>query len=130
MASRSLDDCIPKLKEKALLLRKKAEEVGIRFIITCTARSKAEQEALYAQGRQPLVMVNQLRAMAGLEPIMQYENEHKVTWTLNSKHITNEKNLQSRAIDENAEPPRSRGTDLDRGPPARHPNRWRARQQR
>lgn len=42
-------------------------------------RTMAEQQALYAQGRQPLNVVNNLRTQAGLPPITAEENKGKVT---------------------------------------------------
>lgn len=42
--------------------------------ISQSSRSQAEQDALYAQGRQPLAAVNKLRAIAGMAPISEKEN--------------------------------------------------------
>ncbi|GAB2958895.1 hypothetical protein GCM10027048_27560 [Hymenobacter coalescens] len=50
-----------------------------RPILTSTHRSKAEQNALYAQGREPLATINQLRKIAGLRPIGAVEARRKVT---------------------------------------------------
>lgn len=47
---------------------KEMDVAGIPYIITCTRRTQAEQEALYAQGRT--------------------KPGPKITWTLNSKHLT------------------------------------------
>jgi hypothetical protein len=52
---------------------------GIKFVITYTFRTYAEQAALYAQGRQPLIIVNSLRASAGLAPIGNSDNSYTVT---------------------------------------------------
>jgi peptidoglycan L-alanyl-D-glutamate endopeptidase CwlK len=51
MASRSLDDLHPKVKQLAekFLDRCKAENIDV--LIYCTYRSKEEQDKLYAQGR-------------------------------------------------------------------------------
>lgn len=62
---------------------------GHKVIITSVDRDYKEQEALYAQGREPLETVNLLRERAGLPRIIGTENLRKVTWTLNSKHIIN-----------------------------------------
>ena|SRR4030066_1020093 len=87
MASRSLDDLVPELKEKAIKHQELCKDAGIEIIITCTARLVKEQIALYAQGRQPLDEVNELRRIAGLWPISEEANQRKVTWTLNSRHL-------------------------------------------
>jgi hypothetical protein len=96
MASRSLVDCDPILAEKFLLLQ---ETYSHRFFpwflqITCTYRTPAEQQALYAQGREGLDAVNAKRAAVGLPPISPEQNE-KVTWTLRSRHTR----FPSQAID-------------------------------
>ena len=87
MASRSLDDLIPELKEKAIKHQGLCKEARIEIIFTCTARLVKEQIALYAQGRQSLDEVNELRRIAGLWSITEEANQRKVTWTLNSKHL-------------------------------------------
>ena len=87
MASRSLDDLVPELKEKAIRHQELCKDAGIEIIFTCTARLVKEQIALYAQGRQALDEVNELRRIAGLRPITEEANQRPVTWTLNSKHL-------------------------------------------
>ncbi|HOL44628.1 MAG TPA: M15 family metallopeptidase [Methanothrix sp.] len=67
MASRKISDCIPELQEKFAAFAVKMAEAGIPFMLTCTLRTQAEQDTLYAQGR----------TRPG--PI--------VTWTRKSKHI-------------------------------------------
>ena len=47
---------------------------GIAYAVTDTLRTYAEQAALYAQGRQPLTVVNCLRATAGYRAITEGEN--------------------------------------------------------
>ncbi len=66
MASRKITDCVPELQEKFSRFAVKMAEAGIAFMLTCTARSQAEQDALYAQGRTA--------------------PGRKVTWTRKSKH--------------------------------------------
>ena len=63
-----------------------------------------EQVALYAQGREKLEVTNALRKIAGLPPITWQANCHRVTWTLQSKHLVdlddgNPDNDKSRAFD-------------------------------
>ncbi len=74
------------------------EAEGIEARPTCTLRTLAEQTALYAQGRQPLEVVNNLRKVAGLWPITEAENRKKVTGTMHSRHLAGEDGL-SRAYD-------------------------------
>jgi peptidoglycan L-alanyl-D-glutamate endopeptidase CwlK len=92
------------MKDKCQKLIALAGVRGLKFIITCTARSYKEQIALYAQGRQPIEEVNHLRQEAGMNPISKVENNYKVTWTLSSRHIVNpddkdSTNDKSRAFD-------------------------------
>jgi len=74
MAYRFLDEC---------------KKVGLDVFFTCVDRSYITQTALFAQGREPLDFVNDLRKKAGLPRISHDENRRKVTWTMNSKHIVN-----------------------------------------
>ena len=79
-------------------------EAGHKVIVTSVDRDYKEQYAYFCQGREPLEVVNKFRKIAGLSPIKQSENQKKVTWTLNSKHVVNpddEKldNDKSRAFD-------------------------------
>jgi len=87
MASRNIDDLVPEMQTLFYTFQNKMNIAGIAFIVTCTARNVKEQVALYAQGRQSLDEVNNLRAMAGLPSITEEENARKVTWTLQSKHL-------------------------------------------
>lgn len=67
MPSRKPEDLnIPTLTHYQLF-RKAMGEAGIDFILTCTKRTQAEQDALYAQGRTKPGKI--------------------VTWTKKSKHI-------------------------------------------
>ena len=65
------------------------KEKDYDVIITCTARDYKYQTALFAQGRETLAQVNKLRRLAGVYLITNAENQRKVTWTMNSKHIVN-----------------------------------------
>ena len=100
MASRNIDDLTPTLREKWLRVRQKATERGITIIETCTARDLKEQTALYAQGRNELPLVNELRKIAGLPLIDGLTNSRKVTWTMKSKHVVKlDKGEKSKAVD-------------------------------
>lgn len=80
---------VPQLKELYYKFYNKVKEGGIDIALTCTARELKDQVALYAQGRQSLVEVNELRRIAKLPAITDIENKKRVTWTLKSKHIIN-----------------------------------------
>ncbi len=98
MASRNIEDLTTKMQELYRQFAFRMGIAGLAFKITCTARTSAEQAALYAQGRSPLKIVNDLREIAGLSPISQKENK-KVTWTTKSKHIIDSNNPKARAFD-------------------------------
>ena len=67
MASRKITDTVSELQEKYVYFHSGMVAAGIDYILTCTLRTQAEQEELYAQGRT--------------------KPGAKVTWTLASKHI-------------------------------------------
>ena len=99
MASRLLSDLDPRLWELARQHEDLAEASGVRLLIYCTWRSKAEQRALYAQGRLPLDTTNAMRKEAGLDPITLAENRRKVTWLrTGSKHNATDKDGKPAAL--------------------------------
>jgi len=69
MASRKISDLHEDIKDKATAFLDACRHAGVELIVTCTMRSNAEQEALYAQGRKPLDEVNRLRKLAGLSAL-------------------------------------------------------------
>jgi peptidoglycan L-alanyl-D-glutamate endopeptidase CwlK len=71
---------------------------GLPFELNEVLRLPIVQKAYYAQNREPLDVVNELRKEAGLDPITSEENEYKVTWTLKSHHFPGADGL-SRAFD-------------------------------
>lgn len=48
-------------------------------VVVFGGRSISEQDALYAQGRESLYVVNALRKLAKLQPISEIDNKKKVT---------------------------------------------------
>lgn len=62
------------------------DEAGHEFIVPDPPRTKLEQVALYAQGREPLAEVNAKRKVAGI-PEIKADKNIRVSWTLDSKHI-------------------------------------------
>lgn len=51
MASRSLDDLSPAVRQLAGVALSNCQAVGLFVLVTCTGRTGAEQADLYAQGR-------------------------------------------------------------------------------
>ena len=51
MSSRSLSDLRPQFRNRAILWMDQCIHAGLEILITCTYRSPAEQNELYAQGR-------------------------------------------------------------------------------
>lgn len=88
MSSRDVNDLTDTLKEKYFLFEKKMKEAQIPFIVTCTAREHIKHIMLFCQGRMALDDVNKIRASLHEPNIISEVENRKVTWTLNSKHIT------------------------------------------
>lgn len=86
--SADLSDAAPILAELVgSVMTEFAAERSPQFLrITRVWGSQAVQEALWAQGRTTLEVVNGLRHDVGLPPISEKENGHRVTWTRSSKH--------------------------------------------
>lgn len=99
MASRKVEDLHESMRQPLEEALADCKSAGIEVIITCTARKESEQIALYSQGRQPLKITNERRFNAGLPKITETENKSKVTWTLDSKHVTGTKRKLSDAFD-------------------------------
>lgn len=51
MASRELSELLPKVEQAAQKSLNECRDAGIDILVTCTYRSGAEQDQLYAQGR-------------------------------------------------------------------------------
>lgn len=51
MSSRRIEDCVIALQEKFRRFDRKMKAAGIDYMLTCTHRPQAEQDALYEQGR-------------------------------------------------------------------------------
>lgn len=63
------------------------DSLGIAYKVLETRRTPEVQAAYYAQGREPLDVVNAKRKVARLYLLTEKENRNKITWTLKSKHI-------------------------------------------
>jgi hypothetical protein len=95
----NLDDLVPSVLEKLKVFYYRAQLIGIPVIVTSIKRNPDEQKALYAQGRENLEKVNQLRAEVGLYKLKEEENKFCVTWTIKSYHIIDDKHPKARAFD-------------------------------
>ena len=76
---RDRNQLLPQVKAKLEQLERLAEGADIHFIVTQTLRLQEEQIAYYAQGREPLDKVNELRKIAKLPPITEAENRNIIT---------------------------------------------------
>ena len=99
MPSRKIEDLVPEMAALVpAFLAEAVLAVKNAVIITCTARYDTEQAVLYAQGREPIEDVNRKRKNIGWPPISEQDNK-KVTWTLDSKHIVHLPSDKARAFD-------------------------------
>lgn len=81
----------PKLQERLKVFLKECEYQNINVAILETVRSEEVQKAYYAQGREYLEDVNDLRRKAGLYEISDKENKNIVT---NCDGVKNKSNHQ------------------------------------
>jgi peptidoglycan L-alanyl-D-glutamate endopeptidase CwlK len=73
------------------------DDLGIKYFVDSTLRTTEEQAAYFAQGRKPLLDVNQLRTIAGFGLLPESENRYTIT---NCDGVTAKSNHQSgRAVD-------------------------------
>lgn len=82
-----INTLVPELQKPCLEGISSLEEAGYEPLVVEARRTQEYQNSLYAQGRQSLEDVNQLRDLAGYDPISEEENNHIVTNTTFSKHI-------------------------------------------
>lgn len=87
--SRDLNKMHPELRIMFESFMEKMFEANLPFMVTSVDRSIVEQMALYAQGRMSRDDVNIYRGGARLLLLTHDKENRKVTWTLNSKHVTN-----------------------------------------
>jgi hypothetical protein len=87
----NVSDLIPPARDLYYRFEEDMKTANVLWKATCIKRTRAEQVALYAQGRETLAVINELRRVAGLMPIDDAEAKRKVTWTKNSRHLPIEK---------------------------------------
>ena len=75
----TLENVHPALRQRCFQLIHKLAEEGLSFGAFMGLRSFDSQRALYAQGREPLALVNALRRKAELGEITEPDNHHIVT---------------------------------------------------
>ncbi len=86
--SRDINNLTSSMQLKYFAFKIAMEKAGLKYMVTSVDRTILEQIALYAQGRLSVAEVNNFRSIAGL-PMIKESMNVKVTWTLNSKHVTN-----------------------------------------
>lgn len=69
----------PKLRAEALAIYAEICAAGLSIRVTFTLRTVAEQDCLYAQGRQPMAAINALRQAANLPAIGKTDAATRVT---------------------------------------------------
>ena len=75
------------LRPELINVNNRALSYGLMdFSVVQGVRTEMQQKALYAQGRESLEIVNQMRLMAGWGAISHGENKI-VTWTMASNHL-------------------------------------------
>lgn len=95
--SRKIEDLAADVQLKARAFLDALTFKGIPYFVASTLRTEAEQIALYSQGRDALLTVNQLRSAAGMPPIAPTDNTYTVT---NADGIRYKSNHQGgRALD-------------------------------
>lgn len=103
--SRDLNKAVPFLKDVVTTLIAEAKRrYNLNVFVVDVDRDYRIQRAYFAQGREHVAIVNELRRIANLPLINAEQNLKKITWTMNSKHITNAQdgdpnNDLSRAVD-------------------------------
>jgi len=90
---RCIEELLPEVQEKVYEAIEELNEKSIAFVVLETYREQAVQDAYYAQGREPLEVVNDLRFKAGLRPLIDKENQQIITKARYSYHT------KRRAID-------------------------------
>lgn len=96
-------DMTPELRGRFEVMKQLASAGGLiygtHWALTSVLRTLMEQTAYYAQGRETLPKVNQLRKLAGMYALNLSENKNPVTWTMNSKHFPEKDTGKARAFD-------------------------------
>ncbi len=84
---RDIDSLTPEMAKRTKATMMELKKTNIDAVVFETTRSQGVQNAYYAQGREPLKKVNELRLKEGLYPITEKENKNVITQTLKSRHI-------------------------------------------
>ena len=92
-----ISDLMPDVASAATSAIQTMLDRHVGHAVTSTLRTLAEQQALFAQGRELLATVNLLRSKAGMTPLAAVDNEYTVT---NCDGVVNKSNHQGgRALD-------------------------------
>jgi peptidoglycan L-alanyl-D-glutamate endopeptidase CwlK len=87
-ANKNMKGVHPKMRQKVLCIIQEMYQDGIRFSVHTGMRSYQQQAALYAQGRESLQHVNEMRRRVGYYRLSTKENRYRVTWVKFSWHNT------------------------------------------
>lgn len=79
MQNRKINGLHPVLQRRVIAFLNECKKSGLKVAVIETTRTAEVQAAYYAQGRQPLHVVNDLRIAAGLWEITEKENKKTVT---------------------------------------------------
>jgi hypothetical protein len=90
---RDLKELLPDVQERVYSAIKELNSKDIAFVVLETYRDQMVQDAYYAQGREPLDVVNALRLKAEIQPLTEEENRQIITKARYSYHT------KRRAID-------------------------------
>jgi len=82
---RNIELLQPNVQSALKTLKSRAAKKKIKFVVTSTVRTDAEQTALWAMGRRPVDIVNALRSEAHMHGIDSQRNQ-VVTWSLDNSH--------------------------------------------
>jgi peptidoglycan LD-endopeptidase CwlK len=82
---RGLEKLFPPVAAAATLLKVQAATLNLKIQITDTLRTNAEQRALYANKRESLSRINELRKIAGMQAV---DAEFAKKWLTDAKDAT------------------------------------------
>ena len=85
--NRNIGDLEPRTRRAAEAGLELLKAQGIRYFVNETRRSKEVQAAYWLKGREPLDVVNIVRALVGLWPLSEKDNASIATQTMKSKHL-------------------------------------------
>lgn len=101
--SRRIEDLAPYFQDAARAFWNDVVTRGPRCMLYSTARTTAEQVAMYAQGREPLDRVNAKRLLADMPPIVEYVGKNGKVRSDNDYTITNADGIKIKSAHQSLE---------------------------